>query len=297
MYAHRFSPHTFTQPQLFACLVLKSFFRTDYRGIVAMLRDMPHLCRTLGLRRLPHYTTLQQANHRLLRFAQVCLLLNASFQLLMGRRTRVPWAAADSTGFESSRISPYFVKRRRRGQNSLQSPLYETTTYTRYPKLAVLSDCGTHMILAVRPTRGPTPDVAELLGLLRQLIPRASIQRLLADAGYDSELNHCLLREGSDIRSYIPPKRGRPTEKPATGRYRRLMQRLFQDPEEIGYGQRWQVETVMSMLKRNLGCAVAGRSYWSQCRDLLLKAVTHNVMIVRSRRASLQSRTAPIFQE
>ncbi len=232
MYAHRFSPHTFTQPQLFACLVLKSFFRTDYRGIVAMLRDMPHLCRALGLRRLPHFTTLQQANHRLLRFAQMCLLLNVSFQLLMGRRTRVHCAAADSTGFESSRISPYFVRRRGRGQKQLKNTLYETTTYTRFPKLAVLSDCDTHMILAVRPTRGPTPDVAELLGLLRQLIPRASVQRLLADAGYDSELNHCLLREGSDIRSYIPPKRGRPTEKPATGRYRRLMQRLFQDPEE-----------------------------------------------------------------
>lgn len=26
-YAHRFAPKTFTQPQLFACLVLKAFFR------------------------------------------------------------------------------------------------------------------------------------------------------------------------------------------------------------------------------------------------------------------------------
>jgi hypothetical protein len=32
-YAHRTSPKKFTQPQLFACLVLKTFFKTDYRGI------------------------------------------------------------------------------------------------------------------------------------------------------------------------------------------------------------------------------------------------------------------------
>ena len=29
-YAHRFSPKKFTQPQLFACLVLKEFLQLDY---------------------------------------------------------------------------------------------------------------------------------------------------------------------------------------------------------------------------------------------------------------------------
>jgi hypothetical protein len=32
LYSHRNSPKKFTQHQLFACLVLKSFLRTDYRG-------------------------------------------------------------------------------------------------------------------------------------------------------------------------------------------------------------------------------------------------------------------------
>jgi hypothetical protein len=46
------------------------------------------------------------------------------------------------------------------------------------------------------------------------------------------------------------------------------------------YGQRWQVETVFSMIKRNLGSALNGRSYWSQCREMMLLAITHNIMIV-----------------
>jgi hypothetical protein len=32
LYSHRNSPKKFTQHQLFACLVLKNFLRTDYRG-------------------------------------------------------------------------------------------------------------------------------------------------------------------------------------------------------------------------------------------------------------------------
>lgn len=65
----KFSGKTYTQHQLFAILVLKQFFRTDYRGIVAMLADLPDLCRVLGLEggRVPHPSTLCYAHQRLLK--------------------------------------------------------------------------------------------------------------------------------------------------------------------------------------------------------------------------------------
>lgn len=66
-YASKFSKKDFTQPQLFTMLVLKQFFRTDYRGIVALLSDMEELQRMLGLSKVPHYTTLQKAHDRLLK--------------------------------------------------------------------------------------------------------------------------------------------------------------------------------------------------------------------------------------
>jgi len=40
------------------------------------------------------------------------------------------------------------------------------------------------------------------------------------------------------------------------------------------YGQRRQVETVDSMLKRLMGSALRARSYHSQCRELRLRALT-----------------------
>ena len=46
------------------------------------------------------------------------------------------------------------------------------------------------------------------------------------------------------------------------------------------YGQRWQGETVNSMIKRNLGSALTARHYWSQCHEMMRFVLTHNIMIV-----------------
>ena len=66
-YSHPKSPHKYTQGQLFAVLVLRQFFRLDYRGVVACLQRWPELRRTLGLQRVPHYSTLCYAERRLLK--------------------------------------------------------------------------------------------------------------------------------------------------------------------------------------------------------------------------------------
>jgi len=67
LYSRPKSPHKFTQPQLFAVLVLRQFFRLDYRGVVAWLRRWSELREALGLTRLPHYSTLCYAEDRLLK--------------------------------------------------------------------------------------------------------------------------------------------------------------------------------------------------------------------------------------
>ena len=61
------SPHKFTQPQLFAMLVLKQFFKLDYRGVVEWLATWSELRETLELKRVPNYSTLCYAEGRLLK--------------------------------------------------------------------------------------------------------------------------------------------------------------------------------------------------------------------------------------
>ena len=162
-------------------------------------------------------------------------------------------------------------------RRSREPDLWQTTTYRRFPKVGIVCDTETHLILEAHPSRGPCPDVAEFKLPLKRAARHVRIDTIVADAGYDSESNHRFARHELSVRTVIPANAGRPTKKPARGKYRRQMQRRF---DKQKYGQRWQCETVISMIKRRQAVATKGRSYWSQCRDLLLMALTHNIMIL-----------------
>ena len=271
-YSHEFSPKKFTQHQLFACLVLKSFLKTDYRGVVEHLKDCPALAESVGLTKVPHFTTLQKAAKRLLKRKGVDQLIGTTLKLAMGRKKTVELAAIDSTGLQSHHCSSYYVKRRSRVKN-----LWQTTTYKRFPKVGIVCDVSNHMILEAQASRGPCPDVADFKKPLERATRLVRILDVVADAGYDSESNHRFAREQLSVRTIIPANAGRPTKKPASGKYRRQMQIQF---DKKKYGQRWQCETVISMIKRRQATATSGRTYWSQCRDLYLMAITHNIMVI-----------------
>jgi hypothetical protein len=65
-YASKFSRKDFTQPQLFAALVVREFLKQDYRGAEQLLRDWSDLRDVLGLKKVPDHSTLQKAHARLL---------------------------------------------------------------------------------------------------------------------------------------------------------------------------------------------------------------------------------------
>ena len=132
-------------------------------------------------------------------------------------------------------------------------------------------------MLAIVTGRGPGPDDPYFEPALRQTAERIRVATLLADAGFDSEHAHVFARKECGIRAIIPATRGRPTTKPLRGYWRNKMKQRFPKRQ---YGQRWQIETVHSMIKRVLGAALRARSYWSQSREIVLKALTLNVMIL-----------------
>lgn len=271
-YSHACSPKKFTQHQLFACLVLKNFLRTDYRGVVAHLADHPALLATLELTNIPHFTTVEKASKRLLKSVPTRLLVESTVRMQMGRRRRVARSAIDSSGFDCTSASGYFVRRRGRGGGP-----WKTVVYHHYAKLGIVCDTDDHFILACRAGRGPRPDVDEFRPLLAEALRNVQLAQLMADAGYDSEPNHRFAREECGLQTVIPAKHGRPSLQLPTGRYRRLMKLRFNRP---AYRRRSQVETVISMIKRRQAAHVPSRSHHARCRDLRLLALTHNVMIL-----------------
>ena len=66
-YSSKYSRKDFTQHQLFAALALKTFLKTDYRGVVAVLADFSDLRDDLGLTKVPDHSTLCYAEQRLLK--------------------------------------------------------------------------------------------------------------------------------------------------------------------------------------------------------------------------------------
>lgn len=274
-YRHLKSPKKFTQHQLIACLALKEFFKTDYRGISTILTDSSDLQKVLELTEIPHYTTLQKAAQRLTGREGMRKLIGGILTIARKRKflkKTVRLSALDSTGLESHHTSAYFVRRRAKGKKDMQE-----TTYTRFPKVGIVVDCATHLVLAGIPSWGPSPDILHWKTAIQEAQKHAPLSLLTADAGYDSEEAHRYAREERGIRSIIPNRAGRPTTKLPTGKYRRLMATRF---NKKLYGQRWQVETVNSMVKRLLGSFLRARSYWSQMREIMLRLFTFNVMVV-----------------
>ena len=176
-YSHACSPKKFTQHQLFACLALKNFLKTDYRGVAAHLADHPTLAAALELTKIPHFTTIEKAAKRLLKSAPARCLLHATVRLHLGRRRRVKRSAIDSTGFECTSASGYFVRRRVR-----TSEPWKSVVYHHFAKLGVVCDSDDHFILACRAGRGPRPDVDEFRPLVAEALRNVRLAQLAADA-------------------------------------------------------------------------------------------------------------------
>ena len=153
----------------------------------------------------------------------------------------------------------------------------QLTTYPRFPKVGLLCDVRSHLILATVPGRGPRPDIKHSRAAVDDALRTVSIAALAADAGYDREDSLRYAREQCGVRSLIPALIGRPTTKPPRGYWRRRMAKHLRQSR---YSQRWQVETVNSMLSRSLGAALRARTSWSRSREILLRGTTLSIMIV-----------------
>ena len=232
---------------------------------------------TLGLRYIPHFTTLCAASKRLLRKPTVEASLRSILQQcrkigLLKAHSKL--AAIDSTGLETRHASRYYTRRCKRHSGHYKR---------RFPKLSAICDTSNHLLLGMIIDQGPKLDYVEDESTLFNALSQQKFETILADAGYESERFHKLCREQLNIQSIIPTtQRGRSRQdgfdKAVTGYYRKLMQNNF--PKSL-YGQRWQIETVFSMLKRNLGSALRARHHHSQTREIRLRVLTHNLMILR----------------
>ena len=285
-YASRFSRHDFTLPQLFACLVLRQFYNLSYRRTQALLEDCPSWREAIGMTRTPDHNTLCDAFATVTRHGSVQAMLDELARAfgdagLLDLEDKP--LAVDSTAFESHHVSRHYERRKGDKQRVLPGGAARSETRSgvvrSLPKLAIAVACGCHLILSAWATTGLGSDHPHFEAVVFDAWRRANVRTVVADAGYDSEANHRLARLDMGLDCLIPARIGRPTDKAPASRHRGEMRDRFAGGSPPPYGQRWQVATANSMMKRNYGSALRAATPERREREMLLKVLTHNVAL------------------
>lgn len=263
-YGANTSRHDFTQRQLMACLILRAYTKTTYRGVLELLAISPSLRRELGLQdKLPHYSTLAKfcSRSQVLEIADA--MIHTIGQAAFQHRAEPAVAAMDATGLETTTASAHF-QCRRGGQRR------------KWVKLSTIVLCGSLLPMSLVMDWGPTNDKCQAQSLIAKAQMVAMPDILYADAGYDAEWIHAQCREEWGAESVIKPAVHRADGK-RNGVWRSGMSKNYLTKME--YGKRWAVETFFSALKRTMGSMLTSRR-----PEQLLKEAAFRVLAYTLRR-------------
>jgi hypothetical protein len=220
-YFSKFSRHDFTVPQLFACLIVKEHQRKTYRDVEALLRDASHWCRDIGMKKVPDHNTLCRAFHALNLRRRTGKLLDRLTQWFAIAR-QLGWTVAlDSSLYDPCYRSRHYEDRCRHYSASSDphkrsANARRSRTARQCPKLSVGVCTRSHLILSTRVRTGFASDCRDFEPLLFDAWRRhPRLRTVLADAGFDSESNHCIARQDMGVRSFIKTGAGRPSKKAA----------------------------------------------------------------------------------
>ena len=175
-YSSKYSKKDFTQHQLLAVLALEQFFKTDDRGIVALLEDLSDLRQTLELKKLPHHTTLFHARpswQRGLGGLLSSVFANAHRAGLIEKK---PEAAIDSTDMDATVRSTHYACARRSKRYRMK----------KWPETgATVTHNATHLIAAahVKASAPARTTACSRPALVQAAASIGHPDRLLADGG------------------------------------------------------------------------------------------------------------------
>jgi IS5 family transposase len=243
-YSSKFSKHTFTQPQLVVLYCLKIKLGVTYRELIDWLEEMPRLRESLGLKQLPHFTTLQKAFQRL-STAIWRVLQQLSAALLPGDGV----AAVVAVGWDRSHASRSYTQRVKLQLRSLKTTL--------------LVDTRAQTVLDLHVTTTRKHDTQIAPRLTERNLKRFEV--LAADKGYDDQTYRGWLRSWGKR----PSRKHREFAPADIAANARMDEKL--------YHRRSLVETVISVLKRTYGATVSSRVWWRQFRELVAMCLVYNV--------------------
>ena len=258
-YSNKYSRRDYTQHQLLTILLFKEFRKEDYRTVVSNLEEMDRIRDALGLKTIPHFTTLQKFFSRI-KPIYFEILLKSTLNLFYFPDDTISITAIDSSGFTSGSCSHYYSER----TGKIRKHFLKTT---------ISVDVDQQVITGFRISKSRVHDSRHAFSLLKEYHRRLKSECYLMDRGYDSEKMHQFIRETLNANSIIPA-RSHQYSKNVWGKYRKEMTEHF-DAER--YRKRFLVETKFSILKRRFGADLKARIFQCQKKEISCKIILANL--------------------
>jgi len=266
----KYANHLYSDRQHVILLALRQHLGRPYRDFCDIMEVSAALLGEIGLRRMPHWTTLHKFSKR----AEVWRLERLLLACVDEAGLRALDLAVDSTGFGSTSASEYYVRtiERRTGKRGRPPKNRKVRSYV---KQTAAVETRTQLIVAVKFRKGPANDSPDFVRVLRKVEQaRQDVRVVVADKGYDAERNHEYVDAALGARSVIPV---RAADRPGiriTGRHRRGQVRDF---DRKGYNRRTMAETINSVEKRRMGDHVLATGTAQRHKELVFRALAYDV--------------------
>jgi len=239
--------------------LFKESRKEDYRTVVSNLEEMDRIRDALGLKTIPHFTTLQKFFSRI-KPIYFNLLLKSTLKIFYFPDDRISITAIDSSRFTSGYCSHYYSER----TGKIRKHFLKTT---------ISIDVDQQVITGLRISKSRVHDSRHAFSLLKECHRLLKSECYLMDRGYDSEKMHRFIRETLKANSIIPA-RSHQYSKNVWGKYRKKMTDNF-DVER--YRKRFLVETKFSILKRRFGADLKSRIFQIQKKEISCKIILANL--------------------
>lgn len=246
-YFSKFSNKIFCNHQKIVLLVLKQKLRTTYRDLIELLK-ISDISLFIGLKRIPHHTTLVKFDKKIKPY-----LLNFLLPYRMAKTIGL-----DGTGFSVENRSKHYETRT------------ALTSYQRYVKLSIIADLDKQLIMNRTIHKSPRHDNKDFMILMRNVKAKA----ICADKGYDSNENHRFIMQDLKAKSLIAIKEYGGKHRNWRKDWRMIAKKQFDKKE---YHQRSKIETIFSSVKRKYGSNLRAKDFYSQKKEVLCKLIAYNI--------------------
>jgi transposase len=268
---------TYNNQQHLFLLIAKEHSGYGYDKFIESLYDSK-IPEYIGLKKIPHFTTLQKFAQRL--SAKIVEKLVFLTKGLFKKQGKI--FGADSTGMELDHASHHYCKRIQRDK-----------PVKGFVNLNMICDVKNKNIIVTKIRKKRRHDCSDFMPMFNK-VKHFDFDHFVADKGYDSNTNHKAIYDSGAISQIKVREYGSNCIPRAGQKHRKQAKREF---NQKVYGQRAITESVFSSLKRKYGSRLRARKYKTQKVELLFKVLSYNIerairitiLVMRSYTVFLQS--------